>query len=63
MVILPLKRSSNISSSSKLWRGEKRFFRFFSFEIWTGYRQEKVRAAVAETAGEEKMPGLLFLLF
>lgn len=42
---------------------KKKFLRVFSFEIWTAYRQEKVRDAAAETAGEEKMSGLLFIVF
>ena len=41
----------------------KKILRFFSFEIWTGYREEKVRAVVAETAGEEKMSELLSIVF
>lgn len=40
----------------------KKILRFFSFEIWTGYR-EKVRAVVAKTAGEEKMSELLSIVF
>lgn len=66
MVILPpskkvfqyFKQQQTLESKKK-----KKFLRFFSFEIWTGCRQEKVRAAAAETAGEEKMSGLLFIVF
>lgn len=65
MVILPppkylliIQEEANIGEREK-----KKFLRFCSFEIWTVYRQEKVRAVAAGTAGEEKMSELLFIVF
>lgn len=64
MVILAPKKSLPIfQAAANFGKQEKRGLRFFSFDTWTGYRQEKVRNAAAETKGEEEVSGLLFIVF
>lgn len=64
MVILPpLKCLLIIQEEANIGERKKKFLRFFSLEIWTVHGQEKVRAVAAETAGEEKMSELLFIVF
>lgn len=63
MTILPPKKSlPTFQAAANFGKQEKKVLRFFSFDIWTGCSQEKVRDAAAETKGKEEILGLLFIV-